>query len=189
MRVISGVVLALLVAANARAQSGPAVFGGYVRADPDLENVHLFVGDLNGWTAGVVVPVVAGFDVVGRADFAYGSVFRTGVVVRPTGTARPWFYFWEIGPRYAPATIGRITPVVQGLIGVTHGQVGTMGVDFLGTTTDTRFEGGVDGGGVVHLRGRVSVQGLIGYRRSQVFDQRFSRVHVGVDAVWALTKR
>jgi outer membrane protein with beta-barrel domain len=188
VRIVAGLLCALLAPVYASAQA-PSVFGGYEWAHPDFENVHLFTGHMNGWKAGAVVPVTAGFGVVGQVDGVYGEAFGTGIVVRRTGTARPWFYDFEGGPRYTVGPSGRASPFVEGLIGVTHGQVGTMGIDFLGTAIDTRFEGAVSGGIVVQLTHTLGVQGDASYRRSRLFDQRLNRVQIGATAVWRIGGR
>ena len=89
----------LLVPVLASAQS-LALFAGYEWTHPGFEDVHLFAGDLNGWKAGAVVPISNGLSVVADVDGEYGKAFNTGVVVRPIGSARPWFYTFEAGPRY-----------------------------------------------------------------------------------------
>lgn len=183
MRRAVALVVVWLVPVFANAQS-LAVSGGYEWAHPDFENVHLFSSNLNGWRAGVVASLVGGLGVVADVDGLYGSTFKTGVVVRPFGTARPWFYTFEAGPRYTVNTNTIVRPFVAGLLGVTHGQVGTMGVDFLGTRTDTRFEGGVDGGVTVHITSALGVEGDVGFRRSELYDQQLNRVRVGGRVVW-----
>src|SRR5207245_6249870 len=94
VRIVVSVLSALFVPQSVSAQS-PAAFGGYEWAHPDFENVHRFTGHLNGWQAGVVVPVAGGFEIVGQVDGLYGEAFGTGIVVRRTGTARPWLYAVE----------------------------------------------------------------------------------------------
>jgi hypothetical protein len=178
----------LVVPASAGAQS-VAVFGGYEWAHPDLENVHLLTSDLNGWRVGAAVPVVSGFEIVMQADGLYGKTVNTGVVVRPFGTARPWFYSVEAGPRYTVHPMARLSPFVEGLLGVAHGQVATMGIDFIGSTTDTGIAGGVTGGLVVHLTRKLGIQTDVAYRRSQLFNQRLSRMQVGADVVWSLAQK
>ncbi len=188
MRILVSLFCVLLVPASARAQS-VAVFGGYDWAHPDFQNVHLLTSDLNGWRAGAAVAVVSGFEIVAQADGLYGKSFNTGIVIRPIGTARPWFYSVEAGPRYTVLPTARMAPFVEGLLGVTHGQVATMGIDFTGTTTDTRLEGGVAGGLVVHLTRTLGIQADVAYRRSQLFNQQLSRIQFGGDVVWLLESK
>jgi len=114
-----------LVPVSASAQS-VAVFGGYQWAHPDFESVHLLGSDLNGWRAAAVVNVLSHFEIVAQSDGLYGKTFNTGIVIRPLSTARPWFYSLEAGPRYNFQPKARVSPYVEGLIGVTHGQVATM---------------------------------------------------------------
>ena len=82
-----------------------------------------------------------------------------------------------------------MSPFVEGLLGVAHGQVATMGIDFIGTTTDTRLAGGVTGGLVVHLTRTLGIQADVAHRRSQLFNQRLSRMQVGGDVVWSLERK
>ncbi len=178
----------MLVPVSAGAQS-VAVFGGYTWTHPDFDNVHLLASDLNGWRVGAAVSVVSGLEIVAQADGLYGKTFNTGVVIRPIGTARPWFYNVEAGPRYTVHPAARISPFVEGLLGVDHGQVATMGIDFIGTTADTGLEGGVTGGLVVHLTHTLGIQTDVAYRRSQLFNQRLSRIQVGGDVVWSLERK
>jgi hypothetical protein len=184
VRILASLVLVLLVPVSVGAQS-VAVFGGYEWAHPDFDNVHLLTSDLNGWRVGAAVAVVSGLEIVAQADGLYGKTFNTGVVIRPIGAARPWFYSVEAGPRYTVHPAGRMSPFVEGLLGVAHGQVATMGIDFIGTTTDTRLAGGVTGGLVVHLTRTLGIQAEVAYRRSQLFNQRLSRLQVGGDVVWS----
>jgi len=188
MRITLAVFLLWFIPTFATAQS-IAISGGYDWAHPDFENVHLFSGHLNGWRAEVVAPLNGGLGVVADVNGVYGTGFKTGVVVRPFGTARPWFYTFEGGLRYTLNTGGPVRPFVEGLLGATHGQVGTMGVDFLGTTTDTRFEGGIDGGVTIRFSSALGAEGDVGFRRSQLFDQRLNFVHVGGRIVWWVTNK
>src|SRR5436309_1149886 len=68
-----------------------------------------------GWQPGVVVPLAGGFEIVGQMDGLYGEAFSTGIVVRRTGTARPWLYAVEAGPRYSVQSSGRISPFIEAL--------------------------------------------------------------------------
>ena len=185
MRIAVAALCVLFVPMSARAQSVEA-FGGYSWAHPDFQDVHLLSSDLNGWRAGVVVPVRDGLGVVADVDGVYGTTFNTGIVVRPTGTSRPWLYSVEAGPQYTFNADGRLSPFVDGLVGVIHGQVGTRGIDFLGTSTDTRLEGGLDGGATMHLTHAVGVRGAIGYRWNHLFDQRLAQVRITGAIVWEL---
>jgi hypothetical protein len=188
VRILASLLCVLFGPVSASAQS-VAVFGGYEWAHPDFQNVHLLTSDLNGWRAGAAVAVVSGFEIVAQADGLYGKPFNTGVVIRPIGMARPWFYFVEAGARYSVDPTARMSPFVEGLLGVAHGQVATMGVDFIGTATDTRLEGGAMGGLVVHLTRTLGIQADVAYRRSQLFNQRLSRIQFDGDVVWSLERK
>ena len=115
MRIVVSLLGALFVPVYVSARP-PAVFGSYEWAHPDFENVHLFTGRLNGWQTGVVVPLAGGFEIVEQMDGLYGEAFSTGIVVRRTGTARPWLYAVEAGPRYSVQSSGRIQPVHRSAI-------------------------------------------------------------------------
>jgi hypothetical protein len=191
VRIVVILVSVLMFPVYAAAQS-PAVFGGYEWARPSVDtslgNVnffpHLFVEDLNGWKAGAMIPIAAGLAVVGQADGVYGKQFGLGIVVHRIGTARPWMYTYEGGPRYSFLPEGRVSPFVEGMLGVTHAHFGTMGIDFIGVDTDTGIEGGVAGGVAVHVTHSFGVQGDVGYRRARLFSQTLHRVQVAASGVW-----
>jgi hypothetical protein len=174
----------------AAAQS-PAVFGGYEWARPSFKtsfgNVNFFprllVEHFNGWKAGVTIPIAGGLSVVGQADGVYGKPFGLGIVVRPMGTARPWMYTYEGGPRYSFLPEGRVSPFVEGMLGVMHGKLGNLCVDFIGVATDTGVEGGVSDGVDVHLTHSLGLQGEIGYRRAHLFSQTIQRVQLAASSV------
>jgi hypothetical protein len=185
--------MSMLMCPVCAAAQSPAVFGGYEWARPSFEssfgNVNFFphlllVEHLNGWKAGAMVPIAGGLSVVGQADGVYGQPFGLGLVVRRMGTARPRMYTYEGGPRYSLLTEGRVSPFVEGMLGVTHGNLGTLGVDFIGVATDTGVEGGVGGGVDVHLTHSLGLQGDVGYRRARLFSQTLQRVQVAASGVW-----
>jgi hypothetical protein len=82
-----------------------------------------------------------------------------------------------------------VSPFGQDLLGVTHGQVRTMGVDVSGPPQIPDLKAASMAAWWSTSRVGSALRVWWGYRRSQVFDQRLNRVQVGVDAVWALTKR
>jgi hypothetical protein len=190
-RIVVSLMSMLLYPVCAAAQS-PAVFGGYEWVRPRFEssfgNVnffpHLLVEDLNGWKAGATIPIAGGLSVVGQADGVYGKPFGLGLVVHRMGTARPWMYTYEGGPRYSLRPEGRVSPFVEGMLGVMHGKLGNLGVDFIGVATDTGVEGGVSGGVDVHLTHSLGLQGEVGYRRARLFSQTIQRVQVAASGVW-----
>ena len=59
-----------------------------------------------------------------------------------------------------------------------------MGVDFIGTTTDTRSAGEIAGGATVRVTPRFGVQADLGYRRTSLFNQRLRRVALELAATW-----
>src|SRR5436190_8816600 len=183
MRVLVGLLIGMLISAPAAAQS-PSVFLGYESAHPDFENVHVFAGTMPGWHIGTSIPLTGGVDLLGEADGVYGDSFGLGIVIRRIGTARPWVYSFDGGVRYSWLRNERVSPFIQGTFGVAHGQVGTMGVDFIGVTTDTKFESGIGAGASIHVTRSFGVQGDVSYRRSRLFDQVLNRVQLGVGAVW-----
>jgi hypothetical protein len=61
-----------------------------------------------------------------------------------------------------------------------------MGVDFLQAVTDTTVEAGVGGGIDVRLTPSVRLDAGVGYRRSNLFEQRLNRVGVISTIVWIL---
>ena len=192
MRRIAVSLMSMLMFPVCAAAQSPAVFGGYEWARPTIKsglgNVnffpHLFVEHLNGWKAGATIPIAGGLAVVGQADGVYGKQFGLGIVVRPMGTARPWMYTYEGGPRYSFLPEGRVSPFVEGMLGVMHGKLGNLGVDFIGVATDTGVEGGVSGGVDVHLTHSLGLQGEVGYRRARLFSQTIQRVQVAASGVW-----
>jgi hypothetical protein len=184
--------MSLLMCPVCAAAQSPAVFGGYEWVRPSSESSfgnlnffpHLLVEHLNGWKAGAMIPVAGGLGVVGQADGVYGKPFGLGLVVHRMGTARPWIYTYEGGFRYSLLPEGRVSPFVEGMLGVTHGKLGNLGVDFIGVATDTGVEGGVSGGADVHLTHSLGLQGEVGYRRARLFNQTLQRVQVAASGVW-----
>jgi hypothetical protein len=173
----------LFMPARGRAQT-VSVFGGSEFSHPDFEQSHLRSSDLNGWRAGVLVPISTTLSILVDADGVYGRTIPTGIVVRPLGRGRPALYTVEAGPRFAIAAHGRVSPFVEAALGVTHGRAGLMGIDATALIADTGFEGGAGGGAVVRLTPAVGLQGEFAYRRSQLFDQALNRVSVGASVIW-----
>jgi hypothetical protein len=163
-----------------------AVTGGYEHVHPTFDNVHLSTDDLNGWTVEAAVPVGLGFAVVGTADGAYGAQFRTGIVVRYSGTARPFLVSGSGGLRYTFVHDNPVSPFVDATAGVVHAQVRAMGIDFISAPTDTAPEYGVGAGVRARLTGSLAVQGRVDYRRATIFDERLQRVDVSVGAAWLI---
>lgn len=86
MRSVTMVLGLLLYASAASAQSRVGVFGGYLYAHPDFEDVHVSTGgSLRGWLAGTDVSIVNRIGIIGRADGTYGDTFVPGAVVGPKG--------------------------------------------------------------------------------------------------------
>src|ERR1041385_1699888 len=104
------ILLALLLSASpASAQPAVFLFGGYLYAHPDFENVHLSMGDsLNGWLAGVDVSVLDHISMIARVDGSVDGVFRQGLVIRPSEEVRSALYTVTAGPRVS-ATRRRVT--------------------------------------------------------------------------------
>jgi hypothetical protein len=94
------ILAALLVPSVASAQDVTGVFGEYVYAHPNFEDVHVFTGDtLNGWRAGVGVPFGNRFGLTAHADGSYGDAFRQGVVSQPLADQlRSTLYTVTAGP-------------------------------------------------------------------------------------------
>jgi hypothetical protein len=182
-------VVALLFANVASAQSVPGVFGGYVFAHPDFADIHLSAGDsLNGWLAGVELPLAGQVGVVARVDGAYGDSFRQGLVVGPGGNeARPALSTFAAGPR-AAITRNRLTLFADALAGVAHGKARVMGVDFLRAATDSGFAAGAGGGVDVRVSRTVDLRGDVQYRRAHLLDQTLNLVEVGASVVFRPTR-
>jgi hypothetical protein len=164
----------LLVPHHAGAQTLTAL-AGYEWVHSSAENVHLMTPDLNGWSAGVIVPAQSNVGIVIQADGVYAPLVATGIVVRPRGTVRPFHQTVEGGPRYTFRPRARLALFAEGVVGVVHAQATTFGVDFIAPVIDTRFTWGVDGGVRVVLFGPAGVESGAGYRQSELFDQRLSR--------------
>jgi len=191
MRCVIVVLAALLVPSVASAQAATGVFGEYVYAHPDFEDVHVSTGDtLNGWLGGVDVPVGNRFGLTARADGSYGDAFHQGVVSQPSGDQfRSALYTVTAGPRVSLISNPRSTVFVDGLFGVVHGRASPIGVDFTGVIDDTTFVGGGGGGLDIHLSRLIDVRVDAQYRRTNLFDQTLNLVHVGAGVVFRLTRR
>ena len=191
MRGVIVVLAALLVPSVASAQAVTGVFGEYVYAHPDFEDVHVSTGDtLNGWLAGVDVPFGNRFGLTARADGSYGDAFHQGVVSRPSGDQfRSALYTVTAGPRVSIVSTARSTLFVDGLFGVVHGRASSMGVDFTGVVDDTSFIGGGGGGLDIRLSRPIDVRVDAQYRRANVFDQTVNLVHIGAGIVFRPARR
>ncbi len=155
-----------------------SAFAGYEWAHPSAENVHLMTTDVNGWSVGLLFPARFNLGIVLEADGAYATPVATGIVIRPNGSVRPFYHSGEVGPRYTFLRGARLTPYVDAVVGVVHAQVTSFGVDFISPVTDTRLQWGLDAGVRMVLVGRVGIDSTVGYRRSELFDQRLSRVQL-----------
>jgi hypothetical protein len=192
------ILVATFLAVTALANAQPVmIFGGYESdharfgiADTGAPHT-LFADGLHGWTAGVVAPVAGGVAFVGRVAGMYGQSYETSPVVGD-GRRRPHLYTYEGGVRFMHDATRRVTPFVEGVFGVTEGQVGLQGHEsgtaagavVFAPLAESHAEGGIGAGFDVHLSRLVGLETAARYEWGAVFDDRMNRLQIGVSFVW-----
>ncbi len=186
--------LAVTVAANGQPVM---IFGGYESdhasfSIPGTEAPHsLFADGLQGWTAGVVAPVQGGVAFVGRVAGMYGQNYETSPVIGD-GRLRPHLYTYEGGVRFMHDATRRVTPFVEGVFGMTKGQVGVQGHEggtaagavVFAPVGESHAEGGIGVGFDVHLSRLVGLETAARYAWGAVADDGMNRLQIGVSFVW-----